>query len=536
MPPLKRQRTRLLKPPTGLAVLVCVFIIVSMRPAWAQLDQAWVARFTNAQAKAIKVDSAGNVYIAGHLPGSGNNISDYAAAKYDSMGNQLWMARYDGPGNSTDYDGAMAIDTAGNAYATGSSTGAGSGLDYATVKYDACGRQLWVARYNGLANTNDSATAVAIDHVGNVYVTGFSRGVTTHVDYATVKYDPAGRQLWAARYDGPANSNDVAVSQALDHTGNIYVSGYSHGGKTGLDYTTVKYDANGNQLWEARYNGAANGDDSVKALALDDAGNVFVTGCSYRPELGFDYATVKYSPQGTQLWVARHKAQPRESLVALTIDKTGHVYITGSTLGTDDLPDYLTIKYDPDGKEVWTARYSAEGADIDYATAIAMDCRGDVYVTGTSFAGDTGMDYVTIKYGSDGTRLWVARYDGGNLFQMKDTPVAIEFDLRGDVYVAGQSGGDAATVKYSLMPRPSIVTPHPASHPLLQPIKAPCLGNSRQPSHFLRCAYIQNEKRPLHGMMRGLLCPIPTRGDGGRGYRRGNAGQLNQLIKSSRGH
>jgi hypothetical protein len=472
MPPPRSERTRVVKPLTGSAALVCVVIIVSMRVACAQLDQAWVARFTNAQAKAIKVDSAGNVYIAGHLPGSKTNSSDYAAAKHDPMGNQLWMARYDGPGNSTDYNSAMAIDAAGNTYVTGSSTGAGSGLDYATVKYDPCGRQLWVARYNGPANTNDSATAVATDHDGNVYVTGFSRGVATHLDYATVKYDPAGRQLWATRYDGPGSSNDVAVSQALDHTGNIYVSGYSHGGKTGLDYTTVKCDANGNQLWVARYNGAANGDDSVKALALDDAANVYVTGCSYQPESGFDYATVKYSSKGTQLWAARHRALPRETPVALTIDKTGHVYITGSTLGADDLPDYLTIKYDPDGKEAWTARYPGESCDIDYATALTMDCRGDVYVTGASFGGDTGLDYLTIKYDTEGARLWVARYDSGNSFQTLDTPVAIAFDVRGSIYVTGQSGGDVATVKYSPIPRPPIVTT-PARHPLVQPIKAP---------------------------------------------------------------
>jgi hypothetical protein len=471
MPPPTSERTRVLRPPTGFAALVCLVVIVATRVACAQFDQAWVARFTNAQAKAIKVDSAGNVYFAGHLPGPGTNTSDYAAAKYDPMGNPLWMARYDGPGNSTDYDSAMAIDAEGNTYVTGSSTGAGSGLDYATVKYDPCGRQLWVARYNGPANTNDSATAVAIDHVGNVYVTGFSRSVTTHVDYATVKYDPAGKQLWAARYDGPASSNDVAVSQALDHAGNIYVSGYSHGGKTGLDYTTVKYDANGNQVWVARYNGAANGDDSVKSLALDGAGNVYITGCSYQPKSGFDYATVKYSPAGTQLWVARHKAQPRESLVALAIDETGHVYITGSTLGADDLPDYLTIKYDPDGKEVWTAQYPGEGRDIDYATALTMDCRGDLYVTGASVGSGTGLDYLTIKYDTDGTRLSVACYDGGNPFQTHDVPVAIAFDFRGNIYVTGQCGGDAATVKYSHTPMSPPAT-HPGSHPFLQPVKA----------------------------------------------------------------
>jgi len=453
MPSPESEQTRVQRPSTGLGALVCVVIILSLRVACAQLEQAWVVRCTNVQVKAIRVDSAGDVYIAGHLPGPGTNSSDYAVTKYASMGNPLWMTRYDGPGNSTDYDSAMAIDAAGNTYVTGSSTGAGSDLDYATVKYDSCGRQLWVARYNGPANTNDSATALATDRVGNVYVTGFSRDVGTGLDYATIKYDPAGRQLWVARYDGPAHSNDVAVSQGLDHAGNIYVSGYSHGGKTGLDYTTVKYDAKGKQLWVRRYNGAANGDDSLKALGLDDAGNVYVTGCSYEPESGFDYTTVKYSPKGTQLWMARHKALPRESPVALTIDKAGHVYITGSTLGADDQPDYLTIKYDSEGQEVWTARYSAEGHDIDYATAITVDCRGDLYVTGVSFGGDTGMDYLTVKYDSGGARLWVARYDGGNSFQAQESPVAIAFDLPGNIYVTGQSGGDAATVKYSPNPK-----------------------------------------------------------------------------------
>ena len=170
--------------------------------------------------------------------------------------------------------------------------------------------------------------------------------------------------------------------------------------------------------------------------------------------------------------MARHKALPRESLVALTVDKIGHVYITGSTLGANDLPDYLTIQYHPDGKEAWTARYPGESCDIDYATAITMDCRGDVYVTGASFGADTGMDYVTIRYDTDGTRLWVARYDGGNPFQTHDAPVAIASDLRGNIYITGQSGSDVATVKYSLISKPPIVTTHPARHPLLQPIKA----------------------------------------------------------------
>ena len=83
--------------------------------------------------------------------------------------------------------------------------------DYATIKYDANGNQLWEAHYNGPGNATDRATALAVDAAGNVYVTGYSIGSSTSEDYATVKYDANGNQLWEARYNGPGNSRDEAT-------------------------------------------------------------------------------------------------------------------------------------------------------------------------------------------------------------------------------------------------------------------------------------------------------------------------------------
>ena len=64
---------------------------------------------------------------------------------------------------------------------------------------------------------------------------------------------------WVARYTGISNSYNEALSIAVDGSGNVYVTGVSYGGDTGEDFATVKYDANGNELWVRRYNGALNG-------------------------------------------------------------------------------------------------------------------------------------------------------------------------------------------------------------------------------------------------------------------------------------
>ncbi|MGI8924868.1 MAG: hypothetical protein ACR2HJ_12735 [Fimbriimonadales bacterium] len=84
---------------------------------------------------------------------------------------EAWAARYDGPGNLDDSGEALALDAAGNVYVTGSSESAeNSTTEYATIKYDSNGNQLWVARYDGPGNSLDQATALAVDAAGNVYI------------------------------------------------------------------------------------------------------------------------------------------------------------------------------------------------------------------------------------------------------------------------------------------------------------------------------------------------------------------------------
>jgi len=73
-----------------------------------------------------------------------------------------------------------------------------------------------VAGGSEAGGSTDRASAMAVDGAGNVYVTGWSYGSGTESDYATVKYDAGGSELWVARYDGSGNPNDGAAGAAVD--------------------------------------------------------------------------------------------------------------------------------------------------------------------------------------------------------------------------------------------------------------------------------------------------------------------------------
>ncbi|MBA3726381.1 MAG: SBBP repeat-containing protein, partial [Armatimonadetes bacterium] len=228
----------------------------------------------------IEVDSSGNVYVTGSAfvsPYGGQGHNDYATVKYDAAGNEQWVALYNGLGGyleGYEYAYALALDASGNVYVTGRSWNGNNGsYDYATVKYDSAGNEQWDARYHSPWGGEDWAYALGVDASGNVYVTGFSwNGNNSSYDYATVKYDSAGNQQWVVRYNGPGNGEEIARALAVDASGNVYVTGTSLGAGSGYDYATVKYDSAGKEQWVVRYNGPGNNDDNARALAVDVSG------------------------------------------------------------------------------------------------------------------------------------------------------------------------------------------------------------------------------------------------------------------------
>jgi hypothetical protein len=115
-----------------------------------------------------------------------------------------------------------------------------------TIKYDTDGNELWIQRYNnGTVNGDDEASALVIDESGNVVVTGKSVGSGSNYDYFTIKYNNEGEILWNSRYNGTGNGIDAAVAVAVDILGGVYVTGSSEGhsneASTAKDYVTIKY-------------------------------------------------------------------------------------------------------------------------------------------------------------------------------------------------------------------------------------------------------------------------------------------------------
>ena len=344
----------------------------------------------------------------------------------------------------------MAVDARGNICVTGFSYGIGTDRDFATIKYYPNGDTAWVRRYNGPRNGEDVANAITIDDSGDVYVTGYSLGVGTDYDFVTIKYKASGDTAWVRRYNGPGNNVDIAYDLAIDRLGYVYVTGVSVGIGTGADVATIKYYPDGETCWVRRYNGPDNFGDAPRAITIDGYGNILIVGMTESGEGSWpDYLTIKYRPDGTTVWVRTFDAADniRAEARAVVADRYDNVYVTGHSINIDTGEYYSTIKYDGYGDIAWISSYSGSGM----ATDIAIDSSGDIVETGYGTGSGPSYDYVTTKYHPNGDTVWRRAY--GTPGNLMDEATGLSLDQAGNVYVTGVSAyytgkDNYTTVKY----------------------------------------------------------------------------------------
>lgn len=407
-------------------------------------------------AAGLVLDANGNVFVTGYSMGTSSGY-DFVTIKYSGSGSAIWTKRFSGPGNAYDAASALALDAAGNVYVTGSAYFDGNNLDYVTIKYSSSGAASWTNFYNGDASGLDAATAIAVDSVGNAYVTGHSSD-GFYYGFVTIKYSTSGAPLWT-NYFQTLNTTAEPALLGLDTNGNVYVSGSStpQCSQCGFDYAIVKYSNAGLALWTNSYHASGYYNDRNRFLAVAPSGNVFVTGASAGMDTGQDFATVEFSTAGVPLWTNRYNGTGNDldMLPSIALDAEGNVVVSGSSVGiggTGGNSDYATIKYSAAGLPLWTNRFDGAGNSSDGATGVVLDASGNVYVTGFATGVSSGYDVVTIKYSPAGAPIWTNLFNGA--WNETDMPAALAVDSAGNAYVAATSQGsggnnDIVTLKYS---------------------------------------------------------------------------------------
>ncbi|MDQ3022607.1 MAG: SBBP repeat-containing protein [Bacteroidota bacterium] len=307
-------------------------------------------------------------------------------------------------------------------------------------------KEEWAVRFSQISNSNDGATDISLDKSGNIYVTGASLSQGNQSDYATIKYNFDGIQQWVKTYNGPGNREDIANAIAIDNYGNVYITGSSEAYSSGVDFATIKYSSSGVELWVKRFTSEGIHLDAGYKIAVDNSDNVYIVGESYNDSLLVrDNCTIKYDSSGTLQWVRKYHGG---ILYDLTIDDSNNVYVSGV-----NLDDVVTIKYNSSGTQKWVSRYDGQLNEDDFALSIGVDSLFNVYVSGSSeeipmtFGG-----YLTIKYNNLGIREWVRIYEGTGNFL--DVARAMQVDRSGNVYVTGYStesgqGYNMTTIKYN---------------------------------------------------------------------------------------
>jgi hypothetical protein len=389
------------------------------------------------------IDANNNAFITGYMFVTPSN-ANANTVKYDPLGVELWTASYDNGG--FDNSKAIVLDAAGNSYVTGESDGTGTGRDIITIKYDPNGNQLWAMRYNGAANGNDVGNSIVVDPSGNVFVTGYITNSSGNRDYVTLKYNASGVLQFAVNYAGAGNQNDEAVAIAFN-SNRLYVTGTSINGSSNSDIVTLRINPNtGATLWSKSENGTANGNDIAYAL-LANGNDVVVVGQVNNTTTGNDYLTVRYNGNnGSTQWSKTYDfANTSGGATALTADASGNFAVTGIVINGSNY-EYHTILYSNGGIQQWVNKVST---NLNYSSAnpqIAVDpVANHFYVSGQKSG--VGSDILVYQITPSGNKTWEETFNGAQ--NSTDAAVDLVVNSSGVLYVAGASLNSSAKYDYT---------------------------------------------------------------------------------------
>jgi Fibronectin type III domain len=447
----------------ALAVLLSAPAAAAANPQVLKFDGGDFDR-----AAAIATDSAGNTYVGGSAE-SRDGAHPFIVIKLGPDGTRQWTARYNGSrGGTLSEARAVAVDSAGNIYAAGYIDDGvifSPNFDYLVVKFGPDGVQRWAQRYNGPGDNNDFPTQVVVDAAGNAIVTGYSYG--QGYDWATLKFSPDGALLWERRHTGPGNSDDRAMDMGLLPNGNLVVSGIVQNRGDGMtnDAETIAYSPAGAVVWRATFTDTALSHEQVAALDIDSSGRVTITGTTAENASPYVFPfplTLRYDAGGSLLQTIRSDGGS-----SVDVTPAGGFYVAGALTALDAS---TVARFDAAGNRVWAAPLTVADREALQTAFVAAHASGMVTVAATVTDTSTGNgDYLTIRFDADGRELWRHRFSGLNDPGQHDFVAGLAVDSADAALVTGttwndyvSSGGTATdidTLKFAAGATPALVAP-----------------------------------------------------------------------------
>jgi len=397
-------------------------------------DDTWqgVKQFGTAQQDrglAIALDSLCNVHVTGTTSGALNGgaslgSNDVFLTSLDRSGAQ-YQTRQSGTAGG-DQGSGVSSDAARNRYVVWTSSNT-PGLSSMVTKFDAAGNTVWTKVIGPAVET--MSFGIVADGVGYTYAVGATSGSPSGQtnaglkDAFVTKLDPLGSEVWTRLIGSPGS--DIARAVALDQAGNVYVAGETTGdlGGTGNagrnDVFLAKLDNAGTIVWIRQFGGA--GEDLASGVGVDAAGKAYVGGSisvtlEGFPIGDFDVFLAKYDSEGNQNWFRQFGSTDSDIGNAVAVDAAGNSWIAGSMDATGGAPDAFVAKYDTDGMPLWMQHFG--GVHGDFAEGIVVDAGGNAYVTGLT-NGDFGGPNAG---GDNGDDVFVFKIDSSG--KLTTTPAA----------------------------------------------------------------------------------------------------------------
>ena len=308
--------------------------------------------------------------------------------------------------------------------------------------------------FNSLVNTSDGYVAVGYSSSSNI------TGITNKGSYdaVIVKYDLNGNVIWQKNWGG--SSDDFFRSVVKEEDGYVVVGWTSSTNISGLpnkgksDAVIVKFDLDGNLIWQKSF-ATATDDWFTYLISVQDG--YIVTGL-YSRGLGNAYL-IKYSKDGTKLWEKTYNKDSGNAFDTIVASNDGYIVVGWSSQNNRDA---LIVKYDFDGNIIWQKNWGGNGLDEFDGITIGTD--GYIAVglmQSTNISGITNKgtrNAMIVKYDFDGNMLWQKSWGGNgsndyfhSVVARENMYVAVGYTNSTDLSGLANKGGlDAMIVKYDL--------------------------------------------------------------------------------------